>query len=523
MALTQGPKLSSEATTTGIARQEVLERYEELLIEQKSSPDHVFISGSSFRELDPNLVVLDEKAREHPRDWLVPKKIRATAMVGAYCFLSPFASTIFAPSVHLVMADLNITDSTLGALAVSIFLFGFAIGPLVLAPMSELYGRRLIINCGNLVFVAFSIGAGFVQTPAQLFTSRIFAGLGGSAALSIVGGTVADMWDLKARPKASGLVMLGPVLGPILGPVCGGWMSEAASWRWTLWVPAIASGILSVAGYFFLPETYAPRVLQHKLQKMKTLHPDKQFYTVLDLTQSPSGLRFLFSQFVRPLVYLAVDPALALASIFYAVLFGVVYLVIVTLADVFGHGYGHSVGFVGTDFLSAGVGMIIGTFGTIRVMEMIFKKDTTTGQMKYKPESRLLSCIVGGILSVGGLFMYGFSAMRTHYIVPLIGIAIFACGTMNIMLAIQIYAVDGFKYPASAFAAISVLRCLFAGFFPLFGPKLFVRLGVDWGVGLLAFLVLGLGTPMITLLYIFGPRLRKIGVQHMSRFEGDSG
>jgi hypothetical protein len=72
-------------------------------------------------------------------------------------------------------------------------------------------------------------------------------------------------------------------------------------------------------------------------------------------------------------------------------------------------------------------------------------------------------------------------------------------GGMNITLALQLYAVDGFKFPASAVAAISFLRCFFAGAFPLFGERLFARLGLDWGVGLLAFLVLGAGLPLVGL------------------------
>jgi hypothetical protein len=96
--------------------------------------------------------------------------------------------------------------------------------------------------------------------------------------------------------------------------------------------------------------------------------------------------------------------------------------------------------------------------------------------------------------------------------------------------------IDSFKFPASAVAAISFLRCLFAGAFPLFGEKLFARLGLDWGVGLLAFLVLGVGLPLVALvcyhtphtkltlttpsqLYTFGARLRATGVQRMERFE----
>jgi branched-subunit amino acid permease len=72
-------------------------------------------------------------------------------------------------------------------------------------------------------------------------------------------------------------------------------------------------------------------------------------------------------------------------------------------------------------------------------------------------------------------------------------------GGMNITLALQLYAVDGFEFPASAVAAISFLRSLFAGAFPLFGGKLFQRLGIDWGVGLLGFLVLGVGLPLVAL------------------------
>jgi MFS family permease len=66
------------------------------------------------------------------------------------------------------MLDLGITDSTIGALQVSIFLFGYAIGPLFLAPLSETYGRTIVTHIGNFIFVAFSIGAGFAQTVSIL-------------------------------------------------------------------------------------------------------------------------------------------------------------------------------------------------------------------------------------------------------------------------------------------------------------------------------------------------------------------
>ncbi|PVH71962.1 MFS general substrate transporter [Cadophora sp. DSE1049] len=520
METKEGVASSAESTRAATLRQLVTSRYQALRAEQAQSADNIFIGGDEFKNIDSNLVVLENTAQEHPRSWSRGKKIRTTAIVAAFCFLSPFASTIFAPSVHIIMSDLGITDSSLGALQVSIFLFAYAVGPLFLAPLSELHGRAIILNMGNLLFVAFSIGGGFAQTPAQLSVCRFLAGLGGSSGLAVVGGVTMDIWDLNDRPKASGLIMLGPVLGPILGPVCGGWMSARVSWRWTLWVPAIAAGILGLTALFYLHETYAPQVLKTKVRKAKSTRPGDDVYSVLVLESRPNGFGFLLSQFVRPVVYLIVDPALFLASFYYSVSFGVVYLVVVTYADVFGLGYGHSVGIVGTDFLAAGIGMIIGTAVTIKVMQAVFSKDGPEGRKKYKPESRLLSCVPGLILSTGGLLMYGFSALKTHFIVPLVGIGIFCAGAMNTMMAIQLYAVEGFKFPASAFAAISILRCLFAGAFPLFGAKLFEALGVDWGIGLLAFLTLGVGLPLIPLLYIYGPRLRKTGLANMTKFEG---
>ena len=92
-----------------------------------------------------------------------------------------------------------------------------------------------------------------------------------------------------------------------------------------------------------------------------------------------------------------------------------------------------------------------------------------------------------------------YTELTLTYVQPLIGLAIWATGVMNIMTAVQLYAVDGFKFPASAFASLNFLRNLFAGAFPLFGPKLFDELGIDWGVGLLAFITLGVVIPLVTL------------------------
>lgn len=97
-------------------------------------------------------------------------------------------------------------------------------------------------------------------------------------------------------------------------------------------MPAITSGLLLIIGLAFLPETYAPRVLQLKAARERKSRSDTQLYTVLDLDNQQKSINSIAIQFLRPVIYLILDPALLLASWFFSVVFGVIYLVIVTVS-----------------------------------------------------------------------------------------------------------------------------------------------------------------------------------------------
>ncbi|PGH02320.1 hypothetical protein AJ79_07659 [Helicocarpus griseus UAMH5409] len=512
--------LDSPSETKSVRRKLVAARYEEELKLREANPDKVFYDGANLSELDADLVTLDADLKESPRSWSRQGKWTTTIIIGGYCFIPTFASTIFAPALLLVMEDLNIQNPTLGAIQVSILVFAFAFGPIFAAPLSEIYGRTIVIHLGNMMFVGFSIGTGFAQNAAQLSVCRFLAGVGGSGGLAVFGGVLADIWGLKERAKASGLISTLLILGPTLGPACGGWIAERASWRWTCWVPAMAAAALEATSLVYLKESYAPVLLKRKLLRSKRLHPDRDLYTVFELSsdENPSKkMRSFLSTAIRPVIYLVVDPVLLSLSLYFACVFGEVYLLVVSFSEVFGDGYGHSAGFVGLDLLSQGIGNLIGLIATVKAQGWIYERQTLPGKT-YNPESRLVPAFPGALLLVAGLFIYGFTALTYHFIVPLIGFTVFAAGAMNIFLAIQLYIVDCFAYPASAAATLSFLRFVFAGVFPLFGSQLFETLGVDWGSGLLAFLSLGLGVPFLPVIYMHGKKLREIGKRNMQKF-----
>jgi len=115
-------------------------------------------------------------------------------------------------------AEFRLTSSTIGTLSVSLYLAGFALGPLILAPMSEIFGRLPVYHGGNIAFVAFVVGSALSQNAGQLLVFRLLSGLAGAVPLTIGGGTIADCIPIEKRGGATALFGLGPVIGPVRAP-----------------------------------------------------------------------------------------------------------------------------------------------------------------------------------------------------------------------------------------------------------------------------------------------------------------
>lgn len=137
------------------------------------------------------------------------------------------------------MADFNSTDSTVATLTVTIYLLGFALGPLVIAPLSEIYGRLIIYHIYNGLFLAFTIACAVSSDIGMFLAFRFITSCAGSAPLTIGGGTVSDVIPQEKRGAAMAMFAVGPLLGSVVGPVIGGFIAQGIGWRWTFWVLAI--------------------------------------------------------------------------------------------------------------------------------------------------------------------------------------------------------------------------------------------------------------------------------------------
>lgn len=146
---------------------------------------------------------------------------------------------MFAPGVPQVLSDFKSTDALLGSFVVSIYILGYAIGPIVIAPLSEMYGRRWIYHTTNVLFSTLTVACAVSSNLSMLIGFRSLAGCAGSAVLTMGGGTIADLFKQEERGFATSIWSIGPLLGPVVGPVAGGFLSQAKGWRWVFYLIAI--------------------------------------------------------------------------------------------------------------------------------------------------------------------------------------------------------------------------------------------------------------------------------------------
>jgi multidrug resistance protein len=138
---------------------------------------------------------------------------------------------MFAPGVSFMDETFHNTSLLLSSLSVSIYVLGYVIGPLILAPLSEIFGRRFVLTSANVFFCLWQIGCALAPNLSALIVFRFLAGIGGSGCLTIGGGVIADLFQPDRRGLANSLYSVGPLFGPVIGPICGGFIAQRIGWR----------------------------------------------------------------------------------------------------------------------------------------------------------------------------------------------------------------------------------------------------------------------------------------------------
>lgn len=446
-----------------------------------------------------------------PLNFPVKRKWALLAMVSFITLISPLASSMFAPAITYVDEDFNNSNTTLSALVVSIFVLGYAIGPLFISPLSEIYGRQIVFNVANWFFCAWTIACAVAPSLGSLIAFRLLAGIGGSGCLAIGGGVIADLFPPDQRGTASSLYSIGPLFGPIIGPLCGGFIAERAGWRWVFWVLTIA-GILGSAGVQLLNRETNPRVLiDRKTQKLRKELDRPELRSCYehqggDRTKAQS----LIHRMLSPLKMLFLSPIVFIMSLYMAFVYGIMYIFLTTLTTVFQDNYNWAPDITGLAYMGIGLGFFTGLAAVARLSDATVIRMTRANNGVSEPEMRLPACVFFAIFIPISMFWYGWTTeKRVQWMAPIIALVPFGFGMMGIFVPIQTYLMDAFPaFAASAVGALTASRSLFGALLPLAAPSLYEKLGLGWGNTLLGFLALAL-VPVPAIIFKYGEYVRK--------------
>ncbi len=103
---------------------------------------------------------------------------------------------------------------------------GIALGSVILAPISEMYGRRPVYIASLLLFAVLIIPCGLATSLPEVVIVRFFGAIAGSAMIANSPGTISDIVDDEHRALAFSIWSIGPLNGPTFGPIIGGFSTQ---------------------------------------------------------------------------------------------------------------------------------------------------------------------------------------------------------------------------------------------------------------------------------------------------------
>lgn len=379
--------------------------------------------------------------------------------------------------------------------------------------MSEKYGRRTTYLLSFFLFLAFSCISAVSVNISMLIVFRVLSGGAAASVQSVGAGTVADIWDPKARGKAMGIFQLGPLCGLGLAPVIGGALTQGLGWRSTLWFLTIFGGVMLMFIFLCLPETIAKREPHPQTEEQKdTSIFVKLFMSIFGPFKALALLRF------QPVIVVIWSGVIA---------FFTMYIMNVSIQAIFGKApYNFSILEVGLVYLAPTIGYAISSILGGRWIDHIMVREATkanryddNGKLKYFPEDRMRENIwLALTLYPASLVWYGWSAEKgVQWAVPCVASICFGLGLMLVMGTVQT-ALTEFtpKKASSGVAVANFVRNILACTGAVVTQPMLDGIGNGWMCTMIALIAFCTSTPAILSLRIWGPQWRVLMDQKLN-------
>ncbi|KPI43040.1 putative MFS-type transporter [Cyphellophora attinorum] len=465
------------------------------------------ISRVSGRVEDHELVTFRLNDPENPKNFSKVKKWYCTLVVAFVCFVVAFNSSVITANLEGVSRTFHVSNEV-ALLTITMFVIGFGVGPLAFAPLSELFGRKPVYVVTLAIAVIFIIPCAVAQNIGTLLVCRLIDGIAFSAPMTLVGGTLADLWRNEERGVPMAFFSAAPFIGPAIGPLVGGYLGTLG-WRWLYYIQIILSGVAFSLVTFTVPETYAPALLSRRARAMRKETGDSKYVTEQDLDTRPFGQRLRIF-LIRPLQLLFLEPIVFFITLYMSVLYGLLYMFFIAYPIVYQGGKGWTAGSTGLMFIPLALGVVLSATLSPLVNKHYLSLCAKAPNGKPPAEARLIPMMFSCPFIPIGLFIFAFTSYPdVSYWGPMMGGFSVGFGFIFLYNSANNYLVDTYQHQAaSALAAKTFLRSIWGAGVVLFTTQMYDTLGLQGASSLLA----GLGVLCCAIPFVFyfkGAAIRK--------------
>lgn len=420
--------------------------------------------------------------------------------------VSGFASNIYFPALPTIAQDLNVSVELVN-LTITSYLIFQGIAPSFWGPVSDVRGRRVAYCCTFAVFLGACIGLAESKDYATLVVLRCLQSAGSASTIAIGSGVIGDITTRDNRGGFMGIFQAGLLVPVAVGPIIGGALAGSLGWKSIFWFLAIYSGVFLIILSLVLPETLRSIVAnggktptsilaRYPLviyQRLSTIKWDQQAASQQTVPRKPIDVtgpfRILISKHAAPVI------------MFLAIYYAVWQMSITAMSSLFQSRYGLDEIQIGLTFIANGVGSMIGTLVTGKILDKDYRRAkarheadaahlrevaTRDGNAPDFPleRARLRLIPVFSLLQGISILVFGWTIQypnRVHIAFPIISTFITGWTAVSAQSVVTTYLVDVFpQKSAAASASLNLARCLFAAG----GTSFIMPMVNDIGVGL---------------------------------------
>ncbi|CAK7264641.1 hypothetical protein SEPCBS119000_001101 [Sporothrix epigloea] len=448
------------------------------------------------------------------------------AMVTCTSFISPMTANIYFPALTPIAQDLGVSISLIN-LTLTTYMILQGIAPTLFGDFGDMAGRRPATIIALSIYLVVNIGLALQDNYVALVVLRMLQSGGSSGTLALSYAVVADISVSADRGKYMGIVGAGINVGPAISPVLGGILAQYLGWRSIFWFCCILSACILVPYTLSVPETarnvvgngsIPPRRLNMTL--LDFIHQKRHPVSLSERQRAPKQK----IRFPNPLrtIYVVFEKDISLILFYTGLVYLVFIMIAATLSTTFSDIYNLDELQIGLCYLPYGVGCCLASVLQGHIIDWNYRRtarkigftiDYRRGddlsnfpieRTRIMPMVPMVICGVCTVITYGWVLEY--HAPLPVPLVLLFFVGLTVVGSFNILstLIVDLYP----QAPATAVAAVNLVRCLMGAGMTAFIQTMIVRLGRGWNFTFWA-LLLVVASPSMYIVLRWGPGWRE--------------